>query len=338
MDQKSEEGRLNQPQSDQSQREFEAWLLKNTDGTKADELLFDVLEDCKTNSGGERWQAAFAQFKTNIGFQPKVERQFALHNILLWSQRVAAILFIPLLLMGGYLFYSRSKPVVWDELFVPYGETRQLVLCDGTTLRLNGGTKLIYPDRFTGLKRQIFVSGEAFADVAKNPDQPFVMSFGVGQVEVLGTRFNVKSYGEDEEVEVALFEGSVMFCTNHDADPGRQIVLEPGEMVRYNKLNHERSVVGHHRDESVTWFEGNNFYFTDKPLEDICRDLTRRFRCAFVFEDAEVAALRYYAVFQNNESLEEILEVLNVRNDLDIKLKGSTYFISGRGGPGKNIY
>ena len=104
-------------------------------------------------------------------------------------------------------------------------------------------------------------------------------------------------------------------------------------MVRYNKLNHEQSVFGHHRDESVTWFEGNNFYFTDKPLEDICRDLTRRFRCAFVFEDAEVAALCYYAVFQNNESLDEILDVLNIRNDLDIKLKGTTYFISGRGGP-----
>ncbi len=333
MEAKKEGASNNTRESSDSQIKFESWLLKNVENQKSDELLYDVLDNCKQNSSTGHWILAFEQFKKSIGNVELTENKITLNNLFLWTQRIAAVLFFPILIFAGYLLYSHNNEVVWNELYVPYGETKQLNLCDGTTIWLNGGSKLIYPNRFSASEREVFLTGEAFADVAKNPNQPFVMSFGVGQVEVLGTRFNVKSYGEDEEVEVALYEGSVMFSSNHEANIGRQIVLEPGEMVRYNKLNHEQSVFGHHRDESVTWFEGNNFYFTDKPLEDICRDLTRRFRCAFVFEDAEVAALCYYAVFQNNESLDEILDVLNIRNDLDIKLKGTTYFISGRGGP-----
>lgn len=330
MDHKREEGHLNQPQSDKSQREFEAWLLKNADSTKADELLFDVLEDCKTNSGGERWQAAFELFKKNVGYQSRGNSGRLMPHILLWTQRVAAILFIPLLLLGGYLLYTRNQAVVWDEIFVPYGETRQVLLSDGTTIWLNGGSKLIFPDQFTGNERQVFVTGEAYADVAKDLNQPFVMSVGLGRIEVHGTRFNMKAYGEDDVVEVALFEGSVAFCIgnpHHAEDP---VMLKPGEMACYNKLEQRVEVMQHHQDESAIWFEGNNFYFIDKPLEAICKDLTRRFCFDFVFEDPEIAALRYYAVFQNNESLDQILFVLNIQNDLDIQLRGKTYFVSKR--------
>lgn len=336
MEKKKEENCSQKQLHDYSQRSFEAWLLQNAGSTKADELLYSVLEESKSGSESSRWIPAFEQFKNSIGYHQINARRTAFNNIFQWTQRVAAILFIPLLLLGGYLLFSRSQPVAWEELFVPYGETRQLVLSDGTKIWLNGGSKLIYPDRFTGLSRQVFVTGEMFADVAKNPDQPFVLSLGFGQVKVLGTRFNVKSYGEDDDLEVTLFEGSVAFSTNHSPIFGETVMLKPGEMLRYNKQNQKREVVGHNQDESATWFEGNNFYFIDKPLESICKDLTRRFCRAFVFEDSDVAALRYYAVFQNNESLEEILEVLNIRNDLEIKLKGSTYFISGRGGPKEN--
>lgn len=88
----------------------------------------------------------------------------------------------------------------------PYhtGMHQTLTLSDGTTLHVNSGTRVIYPSDFTENKREIFVSGELFADVAKDPDKPFIISAGDVHVQVLGTKFNLRAYENIETVEVAL--------------------------------------------------------------------------------------------------------------------------------------
>lgn len=99
---------------------------------------------------------------------------------------------------------------------------------------INSGSKLIYPDRFGPDRRQVFLAGEGYATIAKDPGRPFVMSAGEVDVRVLGTKFNLKSYAEDSEVEVTLVEGSVEMETKLGGDD-RIVRLRPGELVKLDK-------------------------------------------------------------------------------------------------------
>ena len=90
-------------------------------------------------------------------------------------------------------------------------------LPDGTQLHLNSGSCITYPSVFTGKERRIFVEGEIFADVAKNPRKPFIIQSGEVGIRVLGTRFNFKSYANTDCSEVLLVEGSVRFDINAEA-------------------------------------------------------------------------------------------------------------------------
>ena len=129
-----------------------------------------------------------------------------------WRQRVsqvAAVLLVPLVVCA-YLFASRQAPerAEWVEVYAPYGQTRQITLPDGSRVWLNSGTYVFYPDRFDR-ERQLFVSGEVYMDVTKDPDRPFRVDTRNVCIRVLGTRFNVRSYTEDRYVETSLVEGSV---------------------------------------------------------------------------------------------------------------------------------
>ena len=91
------------------------------------------------------------------------------------------------------LYATRQPEVEWFEKQVPYGEIASLALPDGTHLHLNSGSRITYPSAFTGKERRIFVDGEIFADVAKDPHKPFIIRSGDVGIRVLGTKFNFKS-------------------------------------------------------------------------------------------------------------------------------------------------
>ena len=122
----------------------------------------------------------------------------------------------------------------WNDITIPNGTQQALTLSDGTVLHLNAGTRVIYPAQFTGDKREIFINGEVFADVAKDPDKPFIISAGDIQVEVLGTH-HFRAYNNLETVEVALVEGAVLFETENS----QQERLKAGEMVQYNRTTRQ---------------------------------------------------------------------------------------------------
>ena len=120
--------------------------------------------------------------------------------------RAAACLLLPVAALAFYLYGEAQRPGEWFEAYAPYGKTLRVVLPDGSEVVINSGSKLIYPDRFGPDRRQVFLAGEGYATIAKDPGRPFVMSAGEVDVRVLGTKFNLKSYAEDSEVEVTLLE------------------------------------------------------------------------------------------------------------------------------------
>lgn len=298
--------------SHEEEIEIQKWLTEN-DNDQVDQRFREIISEIQMEDR-ELSQKAFLKFQEATHprqvrtLQPKFRR--TIHRI----QQVAAVLFIPLLLLAGYLLLNKKANTHWNDITVPHGMHQTLTLSDGTRLHVNSGTRVIYPSEFTEDKREIFVSGELFAEVAKNPDKPFIISAGDVHVQVLGTKFNLRAYGNTETIEVALVEGSVLFKT--PTHPNE--LLTKGEMIQYNRIS--QKIV---RDTFLANMykcpaKNEGFYFSNLPLSDIVKELEYYFDTRIIILDQKLADSNYIAYFTNGETLDEILSNLNTDGQMSI--------------------
>ena len=140
---------------------------------------------------------------------------------------IAAVAVITLVVT---LFYkNREEQNYWltaQKISAPAGQRIQLELSDGTQVWLNARTKIEYPAAFVGKDRRVKLDGEAYFQVAKNASKPFIVQTSKGDVEVLGTKFNVESYSDDDTFTTALMEGAVKVTAG-----GYQCNLKPNQMA-----------------------------------------------------------------------------------------------------------
>jgi transmembrane sensor len=121
-----------------------------------------------------------------------------------------------------------------QEIVAQKGSKTRTLLPDGSTVWLNAGSKITYPSSFNGAVREVTLQGEAFFDVVKQPDRPFIVHAADIDIKVLGTAFNVKSYDEDKTVETTLIRGLVQITRQNDR--GKQpILLQPNQKLVLNK-------------------------------------------------------------------------------------------------------
>ena len=189
----------------------------------------------------------------------------------LWIQRIAAILILPLIIFSGYLFYQHQKEenIVWIEKSAGYGDIKHITLPDNTTVWLNAGSTIIYPEEFIGRFRQIFFTGEGHFSVAKNKEKPFIIKSNESSIEVLGTQFNLQAYPDDNKIETTLCEGSVNVT---DGELG--VPLPPTQQAVYSKVTQALTTRKVDVRLYTAWKEGL-FVFENKPLEEIMNTLSR---------------------------------------------------------------
>lgn len=203
-----------------------------------------------------------------------------------------------------------SKPI-YNELTIPYGKTFKLVLSDGTTIHLNAGSSIKYPVKFIeGTQREVFLKGEAFFDVIKNANHPFVVNVNDLNVRVLGTKFNVSSYPEDRNINTVLVEGSVAL---HDKDDiynaSTAFLLEPGCKGEWNPDSKETTMSKVDTNEYTSWLEGR-MIFRNAPFKIIRKKLERKYNVSIKNNNKILEERTYNAVF-DIESIEQVLRTLN---------------------------
>lgn len=200
----------------------------------------------------------------------------------------------------------------------PYGQTRCITLPDGSRVWLNSGTYVFYPDRFDR-ERQLFVSGEVYMDVTKDPERPFRVDTRNVSIRVLGTRFNLRSYNEDKYVETSLVEGSVALGLKRDG--GATILMRPGDKILVdnatNAVVRERFDCAHY----ISWRDGFHV-FRHKTLGEIARDLERMFDVQIVIRDTSLLGEEYFATFASGWEIDELLDALNIHHTLRIRRDG----------------
>ena len=214
-----------------------------------------------------------------------------------------------------YLYLdNKESQVNWIEVYAEYGQKKEVILPDQSKVWLNSGTHIIYPEWFTQV-RQIFVSGETFLEVTKDPERPFIVDTKDLSIKVHGTRFNVRSYTEDKGTEATLLEGSISLLVKGDLNQ-QDIFLVPGEKAILDKkqVKLEKFDV----DGYQSWRNGQ-YTFRDKTLQEIITELQRLFNVQIVIRDKALLKEIFFVTFAQGLSLDEMLEALNIDNELCIK-------------------
>lgn len=225
---------------------------------------------------------------------------------------------------GNQLHYTKNtmaENLVYHQLTVPYGKTFQLYLSDGSEVHLNAGTSLKYPVKFIeGEKRQVFLNGEAYFDVAEDKTHPFVVSADDLNIRVLGTEFNVSSYPEEQDISTVLVEGSVSLYDGDVYAEETASLLEPGYMAKYPKSNNEIAFEKVDVDLHVAWKEGK-LIFLETPFREIVKKLERRYDVSIQNNYQELNNVQFTATF-TDETFADVLEVFSGYTSFEYKFTG----------------
>ncbi len=303
--------------------EIEDWILENGDSPDFDVMMMELLESTEYFDPVSSSQG-YSLFKTRVKEYENQFRRERACRVLKGVERVAAFLLVPVSVLMFY-FGGRSSDVEWLEANTAAGQKIEVLLPDGSSMTLGPSSKLIYPSSFTGDERKVFLMGSVYADVESDAKKPFVLSAGHLDVKVLGTEFHVNSYLEDSEVEVALVDGSVLLFNKSD---GREVMMRPGDIVCYDKSTsnfiRKNFAAGYYKDI----LDKGGFQFVNQRFGDIAASLERHFGVTIYIDDADIVDERYFASFINNETVDEILDVLNAQNYMKITRSGKIIHIS----------
>lgn len=230
---------------------------------------------------------------------------------------------------GGVLSYDQkesavqhkvSREVASNELTIPRGGENTVELSDGTVIHLNAGSKLIYPVRFGGKNRRVRLEGEAYFEVAKDENHPFVVQTRMGDITVMGTSFNVNVYEKTGKCYTTLVEGKVRFSRDGDHPmallPGEQLVVSAGE-VEKKKVN---------IDEYIGWVKGE-YLFTDRPLHEIMQSFEQWYDIQVEYEKPELRELTYSGSLKRDKSINAFLAALELTGDISYKIDGKKVLI-----------
>ena len=225
---------------------------------------------------------------------------------------------------GNKLSYTAmSVPEVMDslrynEVLVPKGGEYQLVLSDGTLVYLNSMTRIRFPERFSEKCREVEVVGEAFFEVTKNKQIPFVVKTGSYDVTVLGTKFNVTAYADEHVATTTLVEGSVAISGDNI---GETRTLRPNEQLILDGFSKKVEVKTVDVSYFTAWKDGI-FRFRDVRLEEIMRVVERWYDMTVMYEDESVKDLRFGFNVSRHETIEPLLNIFELNGKIKISKEG----------------
>ncbi|MDO6518095.1 FecR family protein [Zobellia uliginosa] len=234
--------------------------------------------------------------------------------------------------IGNQLVYkgvnsSENSELIYNTLYVPYGKHFELKLADGSVAYLNSGSSLKYPVEFLeGKSRKIYLTGEAFLDVAKDKERPFIVSASDLNIKVYGTKFNVSAYPEDKVKEVVLVEGSVgMYPETESPDVSKEIVLTPGTLGSYDNYHGNISTEPVVTSIYTSWVQGV-LIFRNMSFEDILKKLERHYDVKIINQNSKMASETFNASF-DDMPIEKILEYFKSQYDIDYIINKDTIIV-----------
>ena len=193
----------------------------------------------------------------------------------------------------------------YNSLHTPRGAKFQIVLADGSKVWLNAASTIRFPAAFGAKSRDIQLTGEAYFEIAKDPNRPFhVLAKGLN-VNVLGTRFNVMAYENENMIKTTLLEGAVKISKGNNS-----LSLGPGEAGWLTKEDHLQRVMLTDATREIAW-KNNLFWFKDNNIETVMRQLSRWYDIDVVY-NGPIPSGHYSGIISRNTNLSQVLETLKL--------------------------
>ncbi len=191
---------------------------------------------------------------------------------------------------SGMIRYMERQltQVDYHTIVIPRGGEYQVKLSDGTMVWLNSDSRLKIPTSFADSERRVFLSGEAYFDVAKNDRKPFIVETDLGKIKVYGTEFNVKHYADEGQLKATLVEGVIGFSNDNITE----LKLRPGYRLSLVEGKSEPTLEKVKIYNEIAW-KNHRFCFENKTLESIARDMERWYNVTIVFEDPALKQLQF---------------------------------------------
>lgn len=264
----------------------------------------------------------------------KVEPVALGHKHRLLFLKIAAVFLVLMVSLAAlYLSQERSftpeQTQAWvqqHEEISASGLASEIILEDGTHVWLNAQSTLKYAKTFEANKREVYLEGEAYFDVAEDKTRPFIVYTNDIHITVLGTAFTVKAYKDDATSETVLVRGKVLVeKQNLLTRETRQ--LKPNERAVFDRASKEISVSNVTATNFTTWREGT-LRFESEPISNVLRTLQRWYDVKIIFQDQPQSTCVLTARIQN-ETLEETLELLRFSTGVEYEMAGDTVYLKG---------
>lgn len=204
-------------------------------------------------------------------------------------------------------------------LEVPRGGQYQLLLPDGTKVWLNASTTLSFPSAFESDKREIFLEGEAYLEVAPDKMAPFIVKTKDGVVNVLGTKFNVRAYSNEASVTTTLLDGSVKVSNGNESK-----LLKPGEEANWTEKQAIR-VQPVETMYAVAWKSGF-FMFNRLPIDDVMAQLARWYDIDVIYSD-EKPTNTIWGSISRFDRFDDVLKTLEELGSVTFKTEGRKVYV-----------
>lgn len=220
--------------------------------------------------------------------------------------------------LGGSVFSEPEMVAESSEM----GERKVVIFQDGTKVYLNAGATVTYPKWWRLGKRHVKLVGEAYFEVAENSRRPFTVDIFDTKVKVHGTKFNIKAYPEDNDINVTLLEGSVSF----EAD-GQEHGMMPSQLLTYDRTDRSVNMIRLDRpDDNMLWTK-NIIRFRNSSLSEVLETLGRWYDVQFVIRDSSLLS-RTFTFKTTQLPLNTLLEEIEYISDMKFELKGDIVEVS----------
>ncbi|WP_434784489.1 FecR family protein, partial [Parabacteroides goldsteinii] len=242
-----------------------------------------------------------------------------------WPQIAVACIIIVLGLVN-YRMNDKQKQLSTQNFTVlaEKGQRAFITLPDSTKVWLNSDTKISYPADYGLKERNVTLVGEAYFEVAKNPDKRFIVEAKGMQVEALGTSFNVNAYQNDNKIIASLFSGSVRVSYDRHV-----AILKPHESVKVDLLNRSFSRYKDESMQNIALWRKNEITFDGESLEEITHIMSRLYNTTICIEDESLKKVCYIGTIRNN-NLENFIDIINLTTPVVYENKGDTVFLRKR--------
>ena len=221
-----------------------------------------------------------------------------------------------------FIIYNFTTPddSLISEVYAPRKSKLKMKLPDGSIVWLNADSKLSYSESFSRKNRNVRLEGEGYFEV-EHGEHPFVIQTDSAQIKVLGTKFNVKNYGDENYIKVSLLEGSiVLLCIN------QEFIMKPNQTMTVNKLDQTYKLT-ESADYAEQWINCKVFW-DEVPMSIISKELERQFDVTFAFESEQLKNLIFHGSFIiETNNLEKILDIMSETNKFSYSIEKDTVYI-----------